>query len=254
MGPCSLQSAAQIFFKRRNRQSDSGLDKMLFSIEKKYVFVPANLVYFKSDWCTNDFSDTTGLASGNNIEEAILHAMCEVIERHVEDLVCWNRIKVPTVDIATISTHDTKKIINHLSSIGLKLKFSYLNIGFNIPVIRVFAYLEKTQVYPSSYSFYTSVGAHPNKDIAMLRALTEFAQTRASIFYKFKNKFDKITFCKQMPRHIFDFFSETIDNKRIGFDEVQSHSNNDILSDINLIIKILDKNGHEVIIKDLTHP
>jgi len=250
--PCNLQ---------RKLYSKKEIDKQVrpwvrcFSLTKnKNVLIPANLIFFKADGCKDDFSDTTGLASGNNIEEAILHGLCEVIERHLQDVIHWNKIKVPSINIESICDYDLKRIITKIQSKGMiTLHLSYLTSDFKIPVIRVFGYPKKGP-YLGSFGFYTSVGVHPDKKIALARALTEFVQARVSGLYRIKNKYDKVYKFKVFPYNIYNFFNDIIGEDTLPFDKIVSYKNKDILEDIELIINILHSKGCEIIVKDLTHP
>lgn len=248
--PCNLQ---------RKLYSKKEVDKQVrpwvscFSLTKnKDVFVPANLIFFSSEWCQDDFSDTTGLATGNTLEEAIVHALCEIIERHIEDVVLWNKIKVPTIPINSIKDKDLIKLIKDIQiNEGLEVRISYLTGNFKIPAIRVFAY-PRNPPYLLTMAFYSSVGVHPDKDIALSRALTELMQSRASTLYRIDEKYSQLDSSSCFPSELLSFYTQTIGNDVVSFDKVDSYENEDILEDIKLITGILHNFGSEIIIKDLT--
>ena len=252
--PCNLQ---------RKLYTKKEIDKQArpwvrcFSLTKnKDVFIPTNLIFFNSDWCKDDFSDSTGLASGNTFEEAIVHALCETIERHQEDVVLWNRIKVPTISIESIKDRDLIKLIKDIQvKEGLEVYISYLTGPFKIPVIRVFAYPRKPP-YFLDLSYYSTIGVHPDKRVALSRALTELIQSRVSLLYRNEKNYDhdKVYSSNYFPHEMLSFFTTTISDRVISFDEIKSYENKDILDDIKLITNILHNLGSEVIIKDLTHP
>lgn len=250
--PCNLQ---------RKLYTKSEINKQIFPWVKcfslsrnKEVFVPANLVYLKSDWCQNDFSDTTGLAAGNNIEEAVLHALCEIIERHLEDTIHWNRLRAPLIDNESINKGELKKIIRRFTQKNINLHLSYLTGDFKIPAIRAFAY-PKEGPYIKSASFYYSIGVHPDKTVAAMRALTELAQSRACALYKIKNKYIKIGKSGKFPSEFRYFLGEIIrESNKLCFDNIPSYDNGDLVKDIKFIIDLLHAKGCEIIVKDLTHP
>lgn len=250
--PCNLQRK---FYSKKEINRQKGPWVKCFSLTKKTdIFIPANLVFFNSGICKDDFSDTTGLASGNSIEEAVLHGLCEIIERHLQDTVHWNKIKIPAIDIGSVDDPGLRKLMDRFSSNGIKLHLSYLKSDFRIPVIRVFGYSEKPP-YFGSYSFYTAIGVHPDKKVALSRALTEFAQSRVTGIYRIKYKNEKIQKFKFFPDSIYNFFNDPVDWKNVlSFKEIVNFENKDILKDIESIIDTLRITGCEVFIKDLTHP
>lgn len=226
-----------------------------FSISRnKEVFVPANLVFLKPHWQTNDFSDTTGLASGNNVEEAVLHGLCEIIERHLEDTTHWNRKKIPNIDIESIQNKDSKKIIKKIEEKKIQIFLSYLSDDFEIPAIRVFGYAQGG-FFPGSFSFYSATGVHPDKNVALSRALTEFIQSRASAIYSLKERKDEIKIFNFIPKNIYRFYHDIMEeNEILKFGEIKSCAMGDILADINFLVESLKRKKVEIIVKNLTHP
>jgi len=250
--PCNLQ---------RKLYSKKEIDKQTrpwvrcFSLTMaKDVLVPANLVFSNGEWCQNDFFDTSGLASGNSIEEAVVQALCEVIERHLEDVVSWNKVKVPTVLIESVQDKGLIRLIKKLQTKeDLEVWISYLTGNFKIPAIRVFAYPRKPP-YLLTLPFYSAVGVHPDKNVALSRALTELIQSRACALYRMENNYDKPDSSNCFPREMLSFYIQTLSDNIISFDKIKTYQNLDNLDDIKLITGLLHRLGAEIIIKDLTHP
>jgi len=250
--PCNLQ---------RKLYSRKQVDEQIrpwvrcFSFTKnKDVLVPANLVFFNSEWCCNDFSDTTGLATGNNLEEAIVHALCEIIERHLEDVIVWNKRRVPSIPVKSIHDKDLAGLIERIEKIeDLEVRLSYVTGSFKIPAIRVFAYPRKPP-YLLTLPFYSALGVHPDKRVALARALTELMQSRATSLYRVENKYDTITFTNNFPEEMLRFYTQTVSTKSVSFDALESYNNTDNRDDVKLITGILHNAGSEIIFKDLTHP
>ncbi|NTW27396.1 MAG: YcaO-like family protein [Candidatus Moranbacteria bacterium] len=250
--PCNLQR--KLYTKAEVDRQELLWAKCFSFTKNRNVFIPVNMVYFLPAEEYDDFSYTTGLASGNSIEEAILHALCEVIERHVEEVAYNNKVKFPTIDLATIKNKEVKNLINAFISNDFNLQFTRMDTDFNVSIIRAFAY-EKKGPYANTYSQYTSIGVHPNENVAIIRALTEIAQARACNYYQIKNKTQSIEMVEVIPDDIMHYFSDIMDRECvISLDDVQSISRNDISSEIRNILKALKKKKCEVIFKDLTLP
>ncbi len=75
-------------------------------------------ILFPIDWFTNN---TTGFASGNCIEEAILHGICEFIERHQVAIIAENKLTTPLIDIKSIDNIEAKNIISRINQAGIRL-------------------------------------------------------------------------------------------------------------------------------------
>ena len=226
-----------------------------FSLTKREdVLIPANLVYFLPVSEMKDFSYTAGLAAGNTLAEAILYALCELIEHHLEELYYRNQIKSPTIDLQSIDNLEIKKMVESYTANGLELCLSYTNLDFGLPVVRAFAFPKKGP-YLTSYGFYAAMGVHPDKEVAITRALTELAQFRAAAIYVKENGLEKINLSEKKPQHIFDFFSSIIDPKKtIRYDQINNCASDDMKDEIELLVGVLEKKGCEIIFKDLTHP
>ena len=122
-------------------------------------------------------ASTNGLASGNHPLEAICHGICEVIER--DALAVWHRL--PLVD-QNASRLDLSSVPDGLAA-GAIGKF--LEAGFDCAVwdittdigVASFLCVINDEATGDGHLGLGS-GTHPDRDIALLRALTEAAQTR----------------------------------------------------------------------------
>src|ERR687890_2390299 len=99
---------------------------------KKAVLVPAPLVLFRyspSAPSVNPFAfhHTNGLASGNVLEEAICHALCEVIERDAMSLAELRASAIPF--------HFLRQMINVLKSNGYPLNSNFIDKYVDDPSI-----------------------------------------------------------------------------------------------------------------------
>lgn len=151
----------------------------------KEVFVPVELV------CT-DFSlrkyrrdagvvpSSTGLASGNTLEEAIFHAICEIIER--DSLTIWtlsgkSNKYCRSIDIASIHDQKITEIIDNVYRCGSNIDIFEVINEFNIAVVYA-------EIIDSDYSEAGNVlraggaGCHLSREIAIARAIAEAAQSR----------------------------------------------------------------------------
>ncbi len=218
------------------------------------VLLPANMVYFRGFRENNDFSYTNGLAAGNTIEEAVLHGLCEVVERHLQEVVYRNGIKTPRVPLESISDAGLAKIVARFASAGLKLYINDVSLDFGIPAFGVFA-ADAAGPHYDAHSFYTAVGVHPDKRVALSRALLELAQERASVRNAVLGGEIALEVLPSAPPHIVDECMGIVDLEReVRFDDIADIADNDIAVEIGKVVASLGGRGCEVIVKDLTHP
>jgi YcaO-like protein with predicted kinase domain len=153
-------------------------------IDGKSVWLPYEIVHTyyahpapAGSGCFSQSSN--GLASGNHYLEAVSHAICEVIERDATSL--WHRRSQLGRDATRLDldTVDDQLCRNLLAQIRLaKLSISVWNTTSDIGVPCFDCVLldpEQAFAHPG-----LGAGCHPDKSIALVRALTEAVQVRTT--------------------------------------------------------------------------
>lgn len=118
-----------------------------------------------------------GKATGNFLEEAIVHATNEIFERRAHITVLRQRLIVPTIDLATIAHPVLREQIAFLQSKGIKIRLKDLSFGGVLPCLG--AYFVDPSI-PEDYQFrhFFKVGASFDHEEALLRIFTEYTQGR----------------------------------------------------------------------------
>jgi ribosomal protein S12 methylthiotransferase accessory factor len=118
-----------------------------------------------------------GHASGNRIEEAIVHAANEIFERRAHITVLRDRLVMPTFDIDTVTDPVLQAQIEFVRSKGIEIVLKDLSFGGQLPCIG--AYFFDPHI-PEDYQFhhFFKVGASFNAEIALSRIFTEYTQGR----------------------------------------------------------------------------
>jgi YcaO-like protein with predicted kinase domain len=123
---------------------------------------------------------SNGLASGNHPLEALAHALCEVIERdamslfHARDELWRDGFRV---QLDTIEDPDCRMLLRKLGHAGVEVAVWDVTSDIGVPAFAC----EIVDRDPSDGRPFlpgTGAGAHPSRSIALLRALSEAAQTR----------------------------------------------------------------------------
>jgi len=115
---------------------------------------------------------SNGLASGNCPEEALLHAVCELVERHGGALAEREPGRRRPVDLKTIADSSCREMVERFREAGLKLAVYDLTWAAGLPVVEVDA------VASDISTTWRGAGCHPSPAVALSRALTEAAQSR----------------------------------------------------------------------------
>jgi ribosomal protein S12 methylthiotransferase accessory factor YcaO len=118
-----------------------------------------------------------GKATGNNIEEAIIHAALEIFERRAHITVLRNRMVVPTIDPATLIHPIVRAQMEFLRARGIEVVLKDLSFGGVLPCLG--AYFVDRNI-PEDYQFrhFFKVGASFDREEALLRMFTEYTQGR----------------------------------------------------------------------------
>lgn len=114
---------------------------------------------------------SNGCAAGNTVEEAVVQAISEIVERYYKIQILSQGIPVPEIPDEALQQFKTAyKIIAYLREKGLRVTVKDCSLGTKFPVICVCYIDEKTGRY------HTHFGASPVLEIALERALTESFQ------------------------------------------------------------------------------
>lgn len=221
-------------------------------VSGKPIFVPSHAVFhplppnYRGLFRTN----TNGLASGNTLEEAIFHALSEVIERDAWSLVEACRDTGPAVvDIGDPVIRDMQK---KFADAGVEVTVRDITSDVGIPTMAAVA----DDVLTKDPMLLTiGIGTHTSARIAVMRALTEVAQSRLTQIHGAREDTTIAEMRKRMgyerAKRINGYWYR--DNGTIPYDRVASFDSDDFKKDIEFVIESLKKQGLDrVIVVDLT--
>jgi len=220
------------------------------------ILVPLNCVfhpYYPRDDVQVFRTNTNGLASGNTIEEAILHAVLELIERDAWSIAEFTRRVGDEVDPS--SDPLTSQVLSMFEEAGVKV--TVRDITSDVGVTVVAAVSEDLKVEDPAL-LTIGLGCHLNPTIAVLRSLTEVAQSRIMQLHGGGRGAWRAELLRQLGvervkrinRH---WFEEAPNTKVVG--ELKRMDTDDILADLKRVLDLLRKAGFEhVAVVDLTRP
>ena len=153
-------------------------------IDGKPVWTPYEIVHTHATIdgppATGGFAaSTNGLASGNHILEAASHAICELIERDATAL--WRQSDsteqdARRLDLATIDDEACLSVLDLFRRAEIDVAVWDVTSDIGVPAFQCTAADRTGEIGHVG----VGAGCHPTKRIALLRAITEAAQTRTT--------------------------------------------------------------------------
>lgn len=157
-------------------------------LSEQPLWVPFETVTYNRvglDYAATTFQVTScGLASGNDLAEATVHALCEIIER--DALTLWWAPAKPAyrrsmVRPESVTDPTCRHLLDLLDAAGLDAFLWDVTSDLGVPVFQ--ACVVEREALPDWRSFGPcwGYGCHPEPAIALSRAITEAAQSRVTV-------------------------------------------------------------------------
>jgi ribosomal protein S12 methylthiotransferase accessory factor len=197
-------------------------------------------------------TSTNGLASGNTREEAVFHALTEVIERDAWSLVETLRNAGPRITHADGDT--VGNLLEQFRKAEIEVQLRDITSDLGIPTITAVA----DDILLKDPALLTiGMGTHTSATIAAIRALTEVAQSRLTQIHGAREDIPHTDVRKQVgydrTKRLNRYWFEA--DEELPMEEIRSLDTADFLEDIQLILKRLQSRGiTRVIAVDLTRP
>ena len=221
----------------------------------RHRLLPTDLIYMNDDQ-HQVAGSPNGCATGNTLEEAVLHGLYELIERDAIGVWWYNRLSMPGVDITAFDDPWLSGLPAYYRTLGREVVALDLTHDFGIPVIAGISY----QSDEPRERIHIGFGCHLDVATALRRAMLEVRQA-FSIWHsedehqgeEIKNTYlyrwlTKATRASQ-PYVVPD--SSVPPRTRAEF---PSPPGPDMLASINLCQRVVEAQGLEVLVGDLTRP
>lgn len=141
--------------------------------------------------CEGFDNTSTGLAAGNIYAEAIVHGLCEVIER--DALTLWRllpdfRRTLSRIALSSIDGPALRPLLGAIEGAGLACAIFDLRSATGVPafVCRIAEFRGEGR---RPADMVDGAGCHPSREIALVRAISEAAQIRATAIAGSRNDF-----------------------------------------------------------------
>jgi oxazoline/thiazoline synthase len=148
---------------------------------------PSRIKYVPSSYCYLNLVDekealvfpgnSNGCATGNRLEEAIVFALLELVERDAVAIWWYNRLHRPSLDLSSFHSPLVEKNRSWLKSIKRELRVIDISTDLGIPAFVALSWKE------DGSRIVLGSAAHLNAQVALHRALAEHNQvmTRAEV-------------------------------------------------------------------------
>ncbi|SDX24052.1 ribosomal protein S12 methylthiotransferase accessory factor [Ruegeria halocynthiae] len=195
---------------------------------------------------------TNGLASGNDVIEASCHAICELIERDATTL--WHHQgATPRVDPATVDDPRCRQAMDRFSAAGLELGIWDTTSDIGIASFRCAI----GEIGGAAGHIGIGDGCHPDRAIALLRALTEAAQTRLTYISGARDDLDPEEFSDSARSWRSRYVHDLIDGSPAtdDFSSCPTYVTESFSEDLSLLLTHLASVGmDQVVTVDLSRP
>ena len=221
-------------------------------IHNEEVWVPAHAVFHPIPKIMGRLfrSSTNGIASGNTLEEAVFHSLCELVERDAWSLVESSLNAGPV--IRDITHPVASKLLKQFNDAGVNVILRDITSDLGIPTVAAVA--DDTELMDPTL-LCIGMGSHLCSDIAIIRALTEAAQSRATQIHGAREDTKETHFLKKVGYERTKRINKRwfVNESEISFIDMPSYHTDDFLDDISIVLNRLRKAGlDQVLVVNLT--
>ena len=216
------------------------------------ILVPACEVFhpYHLDEISVLHTHTNGLASGNTMEEAVFHAMTEVIERDAWSIAKYNRLDGDALFIEDVPENRfLLEIAERFEQAEIHVVAKDITSEIGVPVIAAFS---RDMIHEDMMTI-DGFGSHLDPKVAMARALMELATTRALFIMKHGQEGLRETSLAYLDGHLEIEDPRFYASREKGLAEMEVGYSQDILQDIETALKKLRARGLDrTIVVDLS--
>jgi ribosomal protein S12 methylthiotransferase accessory factor len=215
------------------------------------VWLPASAVFFFSSPRLYDVS-SNGLASGNELTEATLHALYELIERDTISRLCaGGRIRLDAqccrcIDLDTLVEGPVRGLISDLAGADITPKLIWVRSGIAVHTFWA-VLLDKTPLAHCS-TVNVGYGTHLSPEVAATRAITEAAQSRLTFIHGAREDLHEQTYSSDRAQatlfSVFDRLEGAAD-----WESLTDRSSDNLREDYQYVVNSLAEAGYRKIFR-----
>jgi ribosomal protein S12 methylthiotransferase accessory factor len=230
-------------------------------LQAEPCWVPAEIVHTDYTQALDGYflAGSNGLASGNHLVEALSAAICELIER--DAIAVWSASGIRararrSLDVASIDDPDCLALLAKYEDAGIAVRLWDVTTDIGIAAF-VCDICDVSVREPGRLRHFHGAGCHPDRAIALVRALTEAAQTRLTYIAGIRDDLLPVEYEELPAADIVDALLDALrrENKPNLLHEVPTFAADDLGQDLRHELASLRLAGiTRVIAVDLTRP
>ena len=202
-------------------------------------------------------ASSNGLASGNHALEAISHGICEVVERDATTL--WHLLdengrERTRINLDSVDDPRCRDTLDRFAAANVLVAVWETTSDVGIPAF-LCRILEADAPPRSSYRPSSGMGCHPSREVALLRALTEAAQSRLTFISGARDDMTRGEYEKFLDRDTYETWHADMSSEHPGkdIDQVPTWQANSFEDDLSWEMERLRAVGiDQIVVLDLT--
>jgi ribosomal protein S12 methylthiotransferase accessory factor len=219
------------------------------------VWLPTSSVFFLNSPRLYDVS-SNGLASGNELTEATLHALYELIERDAISRLCADgRIRLDPqfcrcVDLDTLGEGPVKGLVSALVRAVITPKLIW--VKSSVAVHTFWAVLLDKMPLAHSSTVNIGYGTHLSPEVAATRAITEAAQSRLTYIHGAREDLHEQSYSSDRAQAVLFAVFDRLEGTA-AWGDLEDRASDDLSKDYQYVVDSLVRAGRRRIYRvDLT--
>lgn len=228
-------------------------------LAEKNCWVPAELVH--SDYTSESegyfAAGSNGLASGNHLAEAVISGACEVIER--DAIALWQAGGLVAqggrrLDLASVDDRGCRRALELYEAAGMAVRVWDATSDVGVPVF-LCQIRDRASGDSGRLRRWHGAGCHPDRAVALSRALTEAAQVRLTYIAGIRDDLAPPEYREPATAALGDLLADALaaTTRARSFGNIPEHTSGDLGDDLRWILDRLRAVGvARVVACDLT--
>lgn len=230
-------------------------------LRQEPCWVPAEIIHTDYTQPLDGYflAGSNGLASGNHLVEAISSAICELVER--DAVAVWSALAVRAraqraLDIASLDDPDCRALLATYDKAGIAVQLWEVTTDIGIAAF-LCDIRDLSAGEPRRLRAFHGAGCHPDRALALARALTEAAQTRLTYITGIRDDLLPSEYEEPPNAEVFAALLDALRHETAphSFHDVPSFAADDLRQDLQWELERLRSAGiTRVVAIDLTRP
>jgi YcaO-like protein with predicted kinase domain len=230
-------------------------------LRREPCWLPAEIVHTDYTLRPDGYflAGSNGLASGNHLVEAVNAALYELVER--DGIALWAALPIDRraariLDLGSVDDADCNSLLDKYRGAGIVVRV--WNVTTDIGIATFLCDIrDPASEEPSRLRRFHGSGCHPDRSIALTRALTEAAQTRLTYIAGIRDDLLPSEYQEPPENEIGDALLDALAREAVpvALADVPSYVSDDLATDLQWTLRRLSAAGiARAIAVDLTRP